>query len=98
MKFVEDTDRHSAEKEQRKLAKFEALTGGGPSTAGHAVSPGARSSARSAVGVTGGSNRSTPLRRPASAAAGGRRGGGGGGDGRDEFFQRLRDDLDRRNR
>ena len=102
MKFVEDTDRHTVEKEQRKLAEFEALTGGGPSTVGRAVSPSARS-ARSGPGRGGDglnkSGRSTPLRgRPASALAAA---GGGripGGDSRDEFFQRLRDDLDRRNR
>ena len=81
MKFVEDTERHHEDKERRKVADWETLTGTAPS--------------QLPAGATAQGGFVSP--RPASTAAGGGRTHQSGG-GRDEFFERLRNDLDRRRR
>lgn len=100
MKFVEDTELHRQDKERRKQTEWEALTGGvrPASRSGHGHENGGGGGSTSVRPSTAAvSGRSTPKARPSSArpsSAAARR----QSDSRDEFFQRLRDDLDRRNR
>ena len=94
MKFVEDTEQHSQDKERRQQAEWEALSGGRPpSRTGGGGAGGAAHSTKgrpsTAMAASGGSTPMTGTRRPGSARQ---------SDSRDEFFQRLRDDLDRRTR
>ena len=86
MKFVEDTERHHEDKERRKAADWEALTGTALS----------QLPAEATVPAARGGGFASP--RPASAAAGGGSRALQSGGGRDEFFERLRNDLNRRNR
>ena len=97
MKFVEDTEQHRQDKARRQLAEWELLAH--PSSRSEPVDDDGPI-ARPSTAATGG--RSTPVARsggargrPNSAAATAAR---SERESRDAFFQRLRNDLDRRNR